>query len=898
MKESLESFVRNSSSKRLVERSEDLAQTRELYNKIAALEASVGTLQQEVFKTDTLNTTLASTMSNLVDNSDFNLSHRAYSLATYQAAEAILAKWYCKSQSSVINYGPNTIASESIHSIRGDFAGNTLYNSYSILSNSQTWQEQNVVQGDPVTEFPIWPINSSLSLSGFGTDDSKIYYVKASTSLLNGGANLFELGTSPTNPTVSLSFNSNNWPPFAIAGLLARAVAQVPVKQDVYWDMMKGYLKCSGGYTIASPLTSRYILLANKLYFKMQLAFAPEKFQVKVDAAGNKLIPQRQLINFFNITTADTKHELLKNTMVKVRSSISLPAPLLADKFYYVASTDENFIQLSETENGAVIDLTTVGDGNIQLIPQIKDNLRCRISLWDNNNGRVFFGEKPKLTLSKVGTHTPRITGNYTRQDYGWFGIGLGIYSSGGSWSLYEASSPSDGATVTVEPDDPANSAFVADRLYKFVGLGTYGPGTGHATWQITELDGTLVNTVAGQDEIMVYQIQSTFEDLVDRYYILEAVMPDGRSFCTDTRVFVEGENKISGTLPVDRTEPDDYVFVNWERIVGASRYNLYRSTNGERGPFYLVSTVAATSTEALDSGGSGSAVFDLEKFDTAKSEVQVAEAIVKNATSTIFNSEDKFVELSAAIQFPSIINNFDQTGEQYLQIEFIKDSDTYTPTDLTDIPRKCLAINKVALSYSFGRWVQSARDQSIVGERTIPSAPPAVGDDLAGVTEVPVAGGGSVSGGDPTNQCVHEDTPILVWADAGDHYWLKAKEIVMGDKLVAWDGEKLVPSKVQKITNGLSRMNYRLLAGDNELVCSFSHKVIADMDDFPKGTNVGKLDKTAVIYKEGAPHTVAIDGLESIESLMRVITFKLEKGKENYVSAGIFSHNRKDEYN
>lgn len=379
-----------------------------------------------------------------------------------------------------------------------------------------------------------------------------------------------------------------------------------------------------------------------------------------------------------------------------------------------------------------------------------------------------------------------------------------------------------------------------------------------------------------------------------ERQYILEVQLPDGRRFYSAT-TSLPADNKISSTVSTATVDSSNYVSVNWAKIAGASRYNVYRSSDSGT-TWYLIGTLPASSNNLLDYGGGNITFTPPVTFTTEQSDEQKAECIITDVTDVLDGTELVAHEVNGSILFPTIINNFADIGDQFLQIEFLK-GDSDTATTLADIPQYTLLLDKISLSYVYGRWHPSSRDQSLLPFKTVPTAPVISGGNGDGTGTVPTGGGGGTTGDSTGSRCVHELTNILVWSDDGNHFWMPAKSIVLGDRLVSWDGEELAPSKVRRIVNGISKMNYRIYADDNELVCSFSHRLIENMDDFPHGTNVGKLDKTIVVYKDGDIFETALQGVESFASPMKVITFKMESGKENYVSNGILSHNAKSEY-
>lgn len=132
------------------------------------------------------------------------------------------------------------------------------------------------------------------------------------------------------------------------------------------------------------------------------------------------------------------------------------------------------------------------------------------------------------------------------------------------------------------------------------------------------------------------------------------------------------------------------------------------------------------------------------------------------------------------------------------------------------------------------------------------------------------------------------------MWKDDSNHYWLPANEVVTGDLLVSWDGTKLAPTKVYKVIHGISRSNYLVYADGEELPCSFSHRVIADINDFKNGTRVTMGLENVLMLKDGQPTVVPVDSVEVINDIWPVITFRLSRGRRNYIVQRYFGHNEK----
>jgi hypothetical protein len=365
----------------------------------------------------------------------------------------------------------------------------------------------------------------------------------------------------------------------------------------------------------------------------------------------------------------------------------------------------------------------------------------------------------------------------------------------------------------------------------------------------------------------------------VTRQYILEVQMPDGRRFFSDTSVFTTGQNQVINSVPRTSIDADDYVNISWPSIVGSSRYRIYTRTPAEADTnWYLLTTISNGSTSTRDNGGTGGGVWTVPSFDDVNKQFSKAEAFFDDI-GELLQVGDDINEVSFGIQIPS---TFSPNGNQFLQIEFLKDD--YSDTTTTEIPADGIRIDHVGISTTNGRWVPSSRDLQISGAIT-PDPPPSGG----GTGDNPPSGGGSET-------CITLDTPVLTWSDDGNHKWLPAGEVAIGDSLVCWDGKQLAPTIVYKVVNGISRKNYLVYTDENELNCSFSHRLVTDFNDFERGTRIGLGLRQTLCYKDGEIYMAEVQSVETIEDLFRVVTFQLTKGKRNFIAGGFVSHNRKND--
>jgi hypothetical protein len=364
----------------------------------------------------------------------------------------------------------------------------------------------------------------------------------------------------------------------------------------------------------------------------------------------------------------------------------------------------------------------------------------------------------------------------------------------------------------------------------------------------------------------------------VTRQYILEVVLPSGRSFYTDVASFTTGANQATNTVATTSVSSTNFVTVGWGEIQGQARYRLYRRTPSEADTnWYLVETITNGSTTAKDFGGTGGGVWAVPAFDAENSEYQEAVAYLDDVETTI-STIGAVGTVAVAVQSPTLLT---PNGNQFIQIEFVKAD--YSATTVSDIPNDSMYIDRVGVCFTNGRWAPSPRDQALAPAPTgNPAPPPSTGGDGG----TPPAGGG-------VDYCVEETTPILVWNPSGNHYYLPANGIVQGDKLVSWDGEKLAPTKVRKVIKGLSRSNYIIHSQGHQLICSFSHRLVTGFGDFHYGTRVN-LELKETLRLTDTVELSKVDAVELIDETCKVITFELDRGRRNFIADGFVSHNRK----
>jgi hypothetical protein len=405
----------------------------------------------------------------------------------------------------------------------------------------------------------------------------------------------------------------------------------------------------------------------------------------------------------------------------------------------------------------------TGGMEPVSLLPLPKPDLKCKISIWDNGNSVIFRGDKPSVTASKIGSHAPKLVLT---------GIYQALFSSVNSLSRFTLVGPGkfsvfnpgkiDGFKVKPLTSQPKEEETGKDVAVLFpYNSPLPGPLQSGTTYQLTENRGATItyslslvggsaialdNTSAPISFIGEYRSYSA-ETLVKRDYIIQVIMPDGENLYSDYQLFERGKNRVTNTVSVRDTDPNNYVSVSWARVVGAVKYNIYRSVDD--GPFKLIGSTDAGINQFLDFGGLGGEELPNLLELPPGNDTFFATALINDITKDIYQTLGRFYEVQATIQFPTAITDFQFSGDQYLQIEFFK-GDDLQPTTLADLPVNSVGIDKVALGYNYGRWSPSDYDLSIKpSPRVKTSTPNSVTAD--GTASSAVAGTGSVGAADST---------------------------------------------------------------------------------------------------------------------------------------------------
>lgn len=365
------------------------------------------------------------------------------------------------------------------------------------------------------------------------------------------------------------------------------------------------------------------------------------------------------------------------------------------------------------------------------------------------------------------------------------------------------------------------------------------------------------------------------------REYILEVQLPNGSKFYSDTVT----PASVASTVNTDTVDSTDYLDISWDFVAGASRYTIYRRTPSESDTAWKqVDTITNGSTSTNDFGNNDLPEWTVPTFDdVVYMEYQKAIAYYDIPNGSL--DVDQGVNIvSLGIRVPSTF--VASSGEvQFLQLEIVQDD--YTDTSSSEVSTEGVKMDRVGLSYTNGRWTPSARDKTILPTPIVPIDPPVGGSGGGG--DNPPTGGGQ-------DTCVSTSSMVLMWNPTGDHYEVPAGHVVLGDQVVSVCPVtgKLQPSIVREVIRGYSTLNHRFqVKGYRPLMASFNHRMIADMDDFEKGTLIP--DLPSVLVRNGKM-VVTEDGftVTSVTSRLAVVTYRLQKNRRNYIANNYVCHNFK----
>lgn len=818
----------------LVDKNRELAEVRELYEKVKTLGSEISQLKSTIQTVQKDSLSVDNTINNFISNSSFLYSHRVYSMATYYNSRYILAKWYGRSSYSVNSWQINTDSTESVHSVRSAYG-------YPYTLQELAW----LFPGTPISELNDWrfsntnlltivvnssnPQNETLSVSVAGFTPtvgatirlrgeninvpiaSTLYGLRVDStywisSVASSGPGTYNITLSeaelPQSPAVPVNVK--------VSGTgTVYGYPYVEPRPGVGWEVESGTLCMSGGYTAAAHLVEKKLRLADNLYLQLQVSFIPKLLVLEVDV-------HTQIFRNF-------KHGLIDGTRVMLISTENKPPTGLEQaRIYYTSDCQRDTFKL-KNEDGSYAVYTDSGAGTLMLRTAMAPDLTLSASVWDNAKNRIFRGDRPKLSVNKIGTHLPDNDGLAVKEMSGGTYFAGPLFNSDDSkiQPFYEKFQIFDKSRVYLKPF-PGNSLpdpFLENTEY------IIGKQLNDTAYFLSDISGNTITptTLSNGDPVnfTVVQFLYDYSPLVTRRYVLEVATQDDRKVYSEYRIFDENQNQMSNTRDVSTVDSQNSVVVSWEAVPKARAYSIYRSVGD--GDFKLLGTVTDTATQFIDYGGDLGKILGITKEKTSGKtyggrvrdlgylvnpprgsyetthilqngdrieitfsyvqnlpvgtvayvvnaspntfglsltkdgppirftvipvyqnagrqlnyvkyvdpsgydEFQTAEVRIADITKDIWNSPAVSSKFVANLSFPSIISDFEYSGEQFLQLELLRADGT--KATLADAPLYSFCIDEIGLSYLAGDWSPSSRDMSmkplpIIPRNVIPKVP------------------------------------------------------------------------------------------------------------------------------------------------------------------------------
>lgn len=359
------------------------------------------------------------------------------------------------------------------------------------------------------------------------------------------------------------------------------------------------------------------------------------------------------------------------------------------------------------------------------------------------------------------------------------------------------------------------------------------------------------------------------------RQYILRVDTPTA-FFYSEVITPVTVNNQVS----VLATDNINFVTVSWPVFPNSTKYRLYR-WDSQTTQWRLIADIRNGANSFRDVGGVSGELFT----PPVNNRPEKAEATFVNFGQYV---TEEYQDAVFTIFVPTNYNYASTTGKQSLVLDIVDEN-------LNSAGSPLLFIDKVALSYTNGRFTYSAKDLSLnaaIQATTPPPVPPPGGDEGDGGGTPPPVGGGS--GGRPIGSCVKPDTKILISVD--DLWiWKSASEVEVGDYVVT--GTKNYSKVVEVVRGTTSRFHVITTKSGKQLWCTPSHRVMQPL----KNTEIGtlafeiKTRETVWIVRDAQIDYDTVVAVEVIDTpnMHPVITFKLA-GEHTYIADGIVSHNMK----
>lgn len=233
-----------------------------------------------------------------------------------------------------------------------------------------------------------------------------------------------------------------------------------------YWQTSEGAVALAGGYRLGGRLDVVRGYAGNYIITRMQVALRRRTAQT---------VAHTDVTNDSGLKFSAPNHNLITGTKGQMTTTGTLPTGVAVDTDYYIIRVDGDSFKLATSfanaGAGTPVLYTDTGSGNHTFTPSLvlpPEDLKLKVSLYDNLAGEIMTGGYPDLTLTKVGTHTGVVSRDYVVE----------VHMPDGSrfYSKKDAFSTGDGNRVE-NTDDPAtvsNSNFVTVSWDRVSGASRY----------------------------------------------------------------------------------------------------------------------------------------------------------------------------------------------------------------------------------------------------------------------------------------------------------------------------------------------------------------------------------------------------------------------------------------
>lgn len=344
------------------------------------------------------------------------------------------------------------------------------------------------------------------------------------------------------------------------------------------------------------------------------------------------------------------------------------------------------------------------------------------------------------------------------------------------------------------------------------------------------------------------------------RQYIVEFELLNGATFTTSTISFVTGQNQIFLATPANTYSVTNYAIVSIPHIPYLRKWSLYRSDGSQ---WYYIGTFSRETVQYSDFGGGGISLGSAPPFKAFSVEQKIT--VLKEELA----DTDALLDIRGTLLIPtSVVTSMSDL------LFCIKTTNVKT--------NRLLLLDRVLLSFGFGRWSPSSKDLTVTSTPPAPTNPPTTtgGGQPTFPPELP-----------PSRSCIRSD--MYVMTPVGR---IRVGDLKIGVKILGiGDNGKVEYMRVTGIKSVKVKKLVKVVVLDEVLYFSLSHQVFESFTTFKPIVKVDNI----LCYKNEKCFTVE-NSYSIVDDESEVIQLELEGSKRFVVYAsktsavGVVSHNTK----